>query len=92
MTEERIEGRVRQGIGRAQDAVGGLTGDAGMQARGKLNQLVGDAQHRLGDVRERAQGQYRQVEAYTLEHPAQALAISFGLGVAVGVLLRTARA
>ncbi len=50
MTDERIEGVLRQGAGRVQDAVGGLTGDAKTQAKGKLNQAAGALQDTYGQV------------------------------------------
>ena len=41
MTDDRIEGAVREGVGHVQDAVGGLVGDEGMQIKGGLNSRCG---------------------------------------------------
>jgi uncharacterized protein YjbJ (UPF0337 family) len=87
MTDDRIEGAVRKGVGLVQDAVGGLTGDAATQVRGKLNQAAGSAQDAVGRARGAAQGLLDDVEGYAKENPLPALAIMLGVGVALGLLL-----
>jgi uncharacterized protein YjbJ (UPF0337 family) len=87
MTDDRIEGGVRKGIGRVQDAFGGLTGDARTQMKGKLNEAAGAAQDAAGQVRDLTQGLLEDVEGYARENPRAALAITLGLGVALGLML-----
>ena len=61
MSEDRIEGGVKQGVGRVQDAVGGLTGSDKTQARGKVNEAAGSVQNAYGQVKDKAQDVAGQV-------------------------------
>jgi uncharacterized protein YjbJ (UPF0337 family) len=47
---DRVEGTVREFGGRAQEAVGNLTGDAKTQAQGLYNQAAGQAQQAAGQL------------------------------------------
>lgn len=87
MTDDRIEGAVRKGVGHVQDAVGGLTGDGRTQADGKLNQAAGSVQDMVGQARERASDLYGEVEGYAKQQPLAALAVTLGLGVVIGLVL-----
>jgi uncharacterized protein YjbJ (UPF0337 family) len=82
MDESKVEGAFRNAGGRVQDAVGGLTGDAGLQTRGKVNQIAGEAQQVYGDSIER-------IKDFTVEQPGKALAAALGIGVLVGFALRS---
>lgn len=62
MSEDRIEGGVKQGVGHVQDAVGGLTGDDGVQAKGKVNEAAGSVQNAYGQVKDKAQDMAGQVK------------------------------
>lgn len=88
MTDDRIEGRLREGVGHVQDAVGGLTGNSRTQAQGKINQVAGSAQDAVGQAREKVQDLYDEVESYAKEQPLTALAVTLGLGVFIGLVLR----
>ena len=61
MSEDRIEGALRNGVGHIQDAAGGLVGDTETQLRGKFNQVAGSAQNTLGKAKDRAQDVYGDV-------------------------------
>jgi uncharacterized protein YjbJ (UPF0337 family) len=98
MSEERIEGAARKGLGHLQDAAGGLVGDSSLQAKGKLNEAAGSVQNAYGRVKDqahaafdqakdRAQYVYGDLEGYAHEKPLAALAISVGLGLALGLIL-----
>jgi uncharacterized protein YjbJ (UPF0337 family) len=102
MSDDRIEGAVKQGVGRVQDAFGGLTGDGPTQLRGKLNDAAGSAQNaygkvkdQAGDVIDQARDQfadvYDQVEDFVREQPLTALAVGAGLGLVLGLMLRGGR-
>ncbi len=97
MTDDRIEGALRKGVGHVQDAVGGLTGDGETQVRGKLNQAGGAAQNVFGKVKDqagdvyaeaadRAQDVYGELEHFIQERPL----VAVGLGVVVGLLIGAA--
>lgn len=79
--ENEVEGVVRDVGGKVQDAVGGLTGDAGLQAEGKLNQAYGKAQKTFGAAAD-------EVRETVTNQPLTALAIVGGVFLALGFLLR----
>jgi uncharacterized protein YjbJ (UPF0337 family) len=76
----QLDGTFNDAAGKVQDAVGGLTGDAGLQAEGKLRQLAGKAQARYGDSVD-------QVAQATRNNPLGALLIAAGVGFLLGRLL-----
>jgi uncharacterized protein YjbJ (UPF0337 family) len=49
-TENSIKGKLSNAAGRVKDAIGGLTGDSGMQAEGKVDQVKGKVQDKFGEV------------------------------------------
>ncbi|SDA34808.1 Uncharacterized conserved protein YjbJ, UPF0337 family [Methylobacterium sp. UNC378MF] len=55
MNRDQISGASRHLKGRAQTALGGLTGDPARQVRGAVNQVAGGAQYAYGRVRDRAE-------------------------------------
>jgi uncharacterized protein YjbJ (UPF0337 family) len=54
MDANTIEGTVRNFTGKAKDATGAVTGDAKLQADGKLDQAIGAGQQAYGDAVEMA--------------------------------------
>lgn len=50
--ENQVEGKGSDLKGRVKDAVGGLTGDEGLQAEGKLDRLKGKIQDAFGKGQE----------------------------------------
>ncbi len=80
MDENRIEGAARDFGGRVQDAVGGLTGDASTQARGKFNQAAGQAQQTYGAAVD-------EIKDFTAAQPMTALLTAMGIGVVLGFVL-----
>ncbi len=79
--ENEFEGTVRDLGGKVQDAAGGLTGDAGLQAKGKWNQAAGKAQKTFGQAADELR---ENVEA----SPLAALAIVGSIFFALGFLAR----
>jgi uncharacterized protein YjbJ (UPF0337 family) len=79
--ENQFEGAARDLGGKVQDAVGGLTGDASTQAKGKLNQVSGKAQKTFGDASEELRSNVR-------DRPLTALVIVGGIFFALGLLTR----
>jgi len=102
MDSNQVEGVIREGVGRVQDGVGGLTGDAKVQLEGKGNQLAGAAQRTLGDLKDKAgelagsagakaQDLYASADGFARERPLATLGfgvlLGIGLGIAVGAQL-----
>ncbi|HEX5590867.1 MAG TPA: CsbD family protein [Candidatus Limnocylindrales bacterium] len=52
MTKEHAKGAISKARGKIEEAVGELTGDRRVQARGKVRQVQGEAQEGLGDVQD----------------------------------------
>ncbi len=55
MNRDQIRGASRHLKGRAQTALGGLTGDPARQVRGAVNQVAGGAQYAYGRARDTAE-------------------------------------
>jgi uncharacterized protein YjbJ (UPF0337 family) len=100
---EQVTGVANQGVGRIQDAVGGLTGNAELQAKGKIKEAVGTVQQAFGQakggvqdafeetlegVREQIHEQLDAVETYVVSKPLPAVAIAGAIGIVLGLLLR----
>ncbi|MBF0680228.1 MAG: CsbD family protein [Devosia sp.] len=51
MNKDQVDGAGKQIKGAVKDAVGGLTGDAKLQAEGKLDKAEGKVQQKVGDVK-----------------------------------------
>jgi uncharacterized protein YjbJ (UPF0337 family) len=69
MNRDQIRGASRHLKGRAETALGGLTGDPARQVRGAVNQVAGGAQYAYGRARDRAEdlaedGRHLAREAY----------------------------
>ncbi len=96
MTDDRIEGAVTEGVGRVQDAFGGLTGDAKTQGAGKLNEAKGSIQNAYGQVKDQTQAAlgeaadhvqdtYENLQDQLRNRPLLAVGIGLGLGFASGL-------
>lgn len=79
--ENEVEGTIRDAGGKFQDAIGGLTGDESLQAKGKLNQAAGNAQKTFGAAAE-------EIRDTVKESPLSALAIVGAVCLAIGFLVR----
>lgn len=79
MTTDQIKGSIQDIAGKVQDAVGGASGDPGLQLKGKVRQAAGQLQQSYGEAldtfREKA-----------IESPLTTLAIVGGVGFVLGVL------
>ena len=92
MQDDEIEGAIRDGVGRVQDAYGGATGDLGVQARGKLNQAAGKVQKAYGQASERARGLASNADEFVAEQPYLAIGAAALFGLVVGLLMGNAGA
>ena len=52
--KDHVEGAVDKTKGAVKDAVGGLTGNAGLQVEGKIDKAKGAAKQAKGDVKDAA--------------------------------------
>lgn len=91
MSDDRIEGGLQKAGGKLEDAWGGLTGDAGRQAKGKADQASGSVQDVVGQVKTRVGDLYSEVEEYAKSEPLQAIGTALAVGVVLGFMLRGGR-
>lgn len=101
--DDQVMGVAKQGVGRVQSAVGGLTGDAELQAKGKVKEAAGSVQQAFGQakdsvkdafedtlegVRGQVHDQLDAIETYVVAKPLPAVAIAAAIGIVAGLLLR----
>ncbi len=89
--ENRVEGAAKNIGGKIQDAVGGLTGDFGTQAKGRLNQAAGSAQDAFGSAMDTASGWGGDVAGLAKDKPLTAMLVALSLGFVLRVLTHTSR-
>ena len=89
--ENEVQGTVTEGVGKLKDAAGGLTGDGGLQAEGKFDQVQGTAQREYGDFLEQAREQLEEATVLVREQPFAAIGIAAGIGFLLGFLLIPSR-
>ncbi len=98
MDENQVEGVVKKGVGRLQDAAGGLTGDNEIQLKGKVNEAAGAVQQAYGDIKDKAvalandagakaQDLYGSADQFAREQPLATLGIGVAIGFALGILV-----
>ncbi|NHN88658.1 CsbD family protein [Acetobacter conturbans] len=90
-TAEKLKGAVDQAKGHVKDAVGGLTGDVGMQADGKIDQLAGIAREEFADLYEESESLVEKGVSFVRDKPLLALGIASVVGTFIGWLLMPRR-
>ena len=89
--ETKAEGIMDEGVGRLKDAAGGLTGNMGMQAEGKVDQLSGMARQEFADLYEEGEGKVERAVTFVRERPLFSLGIAAVLGTIVGLIFMPRR-
>ncbi len=94
MDQNRTAGAVRNGVGKAEQALGKMTGDAKMQAEGMAESIAGTAQNLYGPTKDAASVAAEAIadQAVTLEELVRDQVrnrpyLALGAAFAVGVLL-----
>lgn len=80
MKTEQVKGALEQAAGKAQDILGGLTGNERLQVEGKARQSAGELQQHYGDL-------LAEVSAFTQRRPRTTLGVFAGLALLAGWLL-----
>ncbi|KQT10663.1 CsbD family protein [Ramlibacter sp. Leaf400] len=52
MNEEQVKGKIKEGVGEAQEHLGRVTGNREQEARGHAREQEGKVQKKVGDVEE----------------------------------------
>lgn len=76
---EKTEGTAQKLVGKAQEAVGDVAGDTGMQLEGKARQVAGKVQQSYGEALD-------QVRDVTASNPLATLATVAAVSFLVGAL------
>lgn len=85
--QKKGEGLLDEAKGRIKDAAGGLTGDAGLQAEGKIDQLSGMAQQEFADLYDDAETSLEKATAFVQDRPLISLGAAIAFGTLIGALL-----
>jgi uncharacterized protein YjbJ (UPF0337 family) len=92
MDENRISGSTRNTSGKAEEAVGRMTGDLKRQVQGKLDQAAGAAQEFYGQTADAARDTAVTLDKWlrsTIEtQPYTAVLVAFGVGWLLGRMHR----
>lgn len=62
INKDQVEGRVKEGVGKAQEVAGHATGNRTQEAKGALKKNIGAAQAKVGDVTEKVKGSLKDAE------------------------------
>lgn len=84
--ENKIDAKVRDVQGHVKDAAGGLTGDIGLQADGKLDQFTAHMQEDFADLYEEGEGVVEKAVTFVRDKPLLSLSIVSVAGVLLGWL------
>lgn len=90
--QNEVKGTLDKGVGRVKDAVGGLTGDAGLQADGKVDQLQGHVEQEYGAFLDQAREQVEEAAELVRDRPLAAIGVGVAAGFLLGLLLVPSRA
>ena len=53
MNKDQVKGVIKEGVGKAQESLGKVTGSNSQRVKGVAKELEGKAQKKLGDLKER---------------------------------------
>ncbi|MBB3881501.1 CsbD family protein [Acetobacter oeni] len=88
---EKVEGIVDQAKGHVKDAAGGLAGDAGLQADGKVDQLAGMAREEFADLYEEGEGLIEKSVTFVRDKPLLSLGVAWFVGTLFGWIVMPRR-
>jgi len=91
MDENILEGGLKQGVGRAEKALGDASGDLGLSLHGKAKELAGKVQTAYGQAKDTAAETIGGVDAFITERPYLTTAIAAGAGLLLGFALGLGR-
>jgi uncharacterized protein YjbJ (UPF0337 family) len=91
MDENILEGGLKQGVGRAERAIGEASGDLGLSLHGKVQELTGKVQTAYGQAKDTAVETIGGVDAFITERPYLTAAIAAGAGLLLGFALGLGR-
>lgn len=91
MSDDILEGRLRQGAGAAERAIGDGLDDLSMSLHGRVQDLAGRVQTVFGQAKDHAAETIGGIDAFVTERPYLTAAFAAATGVALGFLLGLGR-
>jgi uncharacterized protein YjbJ (UPF0337 family) len=91
MNEEMVEGRLRQGLGATERALGEAVDDLELTLHGKVQEIAGKVQSAYGQAKDTAAGTIGGVDAFVTERPYLSAVIAAGIGLSFGFFLGLGR-
>lgn len=85
-TKEELQSELEEGNG-----MSARFGRQVEEARRRVNESMGAAKERLGDLQAQATDAWDDAVDYVRENPGKVIAFSLGLGLAIGLLMRMRR-
>jgi len=82
--KNRIEGAAEDAIGKLEETVGGLAGDAQTQAEGKGHQAAGTVKRTYGETLDTARSWLKELSDVTAEQPLSMLLAVGAIGFVLG--------
>jgi uncharacterized protein YjbJ (UPF0337 family) len=79
MVQDQVEGAAQTVVGKVQDAVGAITGDASTQAEGKARQALGSLQQTYGQTID-------NVRSAVVSQPINGVLVAAAVGFVLGAL------
>ncbi|SAL39536.1 CsbD family protein [Caballeronia terrestris] len=79
MVQDQVEGAAQNVVGKVQDAVGAITGDASTQVEGKARQALGSLQQSYGQTID-------NVRTAVVSQPINGVLIAAAVGFVLGAL------
>ena len=61
MNKDQVKGRVREAKGMIKEVAGKLVGNEKLEAKGKVQKTLGEAQAKIGDIKEDVKAKIRKV-------------------------------
>ena len=91
MSDDILEGGLREGLGKAERIIGDNAGDLQMSLHGRVQEIAGRVQSVYGQAKDTAAETIGGVDAFVTERPYLSAAIACGVGLAFGFLMGLGR-
>jgi uncharacterized protein YjbJ (UPF0337 family) len=82
--KNRVEGTVEEAVGKVEEAIGGVSGDARTQAEGKGHKAAGTVKRTYGETLDTARTGLRELSDATAEQPLFMLLAAGAIGFVLG--------
>jgi ElaB/YqjD/DUF883 family membrane-anchored ribosome-binding protein len=88
MNATKVKGAAKEAAAKVEGAAGVLSGDAGLELNGRIDELAGVAQKSFGEAVEMGEQAVTRVRDFVEEEPWKAVAIAAAIGLLIGLAVR----